>query len=146
MTAPDVGSGALLGRFCRGRKWLGLKSMIMVNRLGASSLRWCCNLESHLSFETETFLRLRSRAGNFLIAANARLRAAKNCGLCSSRSHRTPNVKDEPRPWLARRVPNYDLGSVVSGRDSFGSTRRDGHGRWLWRLVGPFFGAGNSSG
>ena len=77
VTAMGVGSGALLGRFCRGRKWLGLKSMIMVNRLGASSLRWCCNLESHLSFETETFLRLRSRAGNLLIAANSRKRAPK---------------------------------------------------------------------
>jgi len=22
---------------------------------------------------------------------------------------------------------------------SWSSTRRDGHGRWLWRLVGPFF-------
>ena len=50
-----------------------------------------------------------------------------------------PNVKDEPRPWPARRVPNYDLGSEVSLRKPFDSTRRDGHGRWLWRLVGPFF-------
>ena len=77
VTDIGVGSGALLGRFCRGRKWLGLKSMIMVNRLDASSLRGGCNLESHLSFETETFLRLRSRAGNFLIAANSRKRAPK---------------------------------------------------------------------
>ena len=85
VTDIGVGSGALLGRFCRGRKWLGLKSMIMVNRLGASSLRWCCNLESHLSFETETFLRLRSRAGHFLIAATSRQRAAKTCGLSPHR-------------------------------------------------------------
>jgi len=29
-----------------------------------------------------------------------------------------PNVKDEPRPWLARRVPREDWESVVSFRDS----------------------------
>ena len=28
------------------------------------------------------------------------------------------NVKDEPRPWLARRVRDYDLESGVSFRDS----------------------------
>ncbi len=27
-----------------------------------------------------------------------------------------PNVKDEPRPWLARRVPHDDLDSAVSFR------------------------------
>src|SRR5262249_54985368 len=32
-----------------------------------------------------------------------------------------PNVQDEPRLWLARLLR---------------SRRRDGHGRWLWRLVG----------
>src|SRR6187399_80324 len=71
VTAMVVGSGALLGRFCRDGKWLGLKSMIMVNRLGASSLRWGCNLKSHLRSKTETLLRLRNRAACFLIAANA---------------------------------------------------------------------------
>src|SRR5437773_1119420 len=35
------------------------------------------------------------------------------------------NVKDEPRLWLARLLR---------------SRRRDGHGRWLWRLVRLFFG------
>jgi len=49
-----------------------------------------------------------------------------------------PNVKDEPRPWLARRVPHDDLDSVVSSQSSFDRTRRDSHGRWLWRLVGPY--------
>jgi hypothetical protein len=49
-----------------------------------------------------------------------------------------PNVKDEPRPWLARRVRHDDLDSVASFGNSFGSTRRDGHGRWLWRLVRLF--------
>ena len=97
VTAMVVGSGALLGLFCRDGKWPGLKSMIRVNRLGASSLRWGCNLESHLRSGTETFLRLRSRRACFLITANARLRAAKNFGLSSSRSHRTPNVTGEPR-------------------------------------------------
>src|SRR6185295_6980779 len=38
-----------------------------------------------------------------------------------------PNVKDEPRPWLARRVQPDDLESVVSFRDSCDSTRRDSH-------------------
>ena len=118
MTAPDVGSGALLGQRRRRGKWLGLKSMITMKRLDAPSLRWDFNLEAHPSFETETFLRLRSRAAYFLIAANSRQRAAKNCGLSSSRPHRTPNVKDEPRPWLARRVRHDDLESVVSFRDS----------------------------
>src|SRR5438552_18365745 len=33
-----------------------------------------------------------------------------------------PNVKDEPRLWLARLLR---------------SRRRDSHGRWLWRLVRP---------
>src|ERR1041385_8926415 len=33
-----------------------------------------------------------------------------------------PNVKDEPRLWLARLLR---------------SRRRDRHGRWLWRLVRP---------
>ena len=50
------------------------------------------------------------------------------------------NVKDEPRPWPARRVRHDDPHSVVSFRISFGSTRRDGHGRWLWRLVRLFYG------
>src|ERR1044071_7033071 len=49
------------------------------------------------------------------------------------------NVKAEPRPWLARRVPKYDSRSVASFRKSFDSTRRDSHGRWLWRLVRPVF-------
>ena len=51
-----------------------------------------------------------------------------------------PNVKDEPRPWLARRVPHNDLDSGVSFRSSFDRTRRDSHGRWLWRLVSLFRG------
>ena len=38
MTAPDVGSGALLGQRTHGRKWLGLKSMIMVKRSGVPFL------------------------------------------------------------------------------------------------------------
>jgi len=45
------------------------------------------------------------------------------------------NAKDEPRLWPARRVLNYGLDSEVSSRNSFDSTRRDGHRRWLWRLV-----------
>ena len=35
-----------------------------------------------------------------------------------SLSYRSPNVKDEPRPWLARRVRDDDLDSGVSFRDS----------------------------
>src|SRR5258707_11551446 len=65
---------------------------------------------------------------------------------CTIRFHRTmifsylhgagsPNVKDEPRPWLARRVRHEGVESEVSFRDAFDSTRRDSHGRWLWRLV-----------
>jgi hypothetical protein len=46
-----------------------------------------------------------------------------------------PNVKDEPRPWLARRVQRDDLESEVSFGASWGSTRGDSHGRWLWRFV-----------
>jgi hypothetical protein len=46
-----------------------------------------------------------------------------------------PNVKDEPRRELARRVQDYDSNSVGSFRSSFGSTRRDRSRRWLWRLV-----------
>ena len=65
VTAMVVGSGALLGRKGRGRKGPGLKSMIRVNRLDASSLRWGCNLESRLSFETETLLGIRSRRRSF---------------------------------------------------------------------------------
>ena len=51
-----------------------------------------------------------------------------------------PNVKDEPRRELARRVQHYDSLSVVSFRTSFGRTRRDRSRRWLWRLVSRFSG------
>jgi hypothetical protein len=69
--------------------------------------------------------------------------ARANAGICHAACDLKPiemnhNVKDEPRPWLARRVRHDDLDSRVSIRDSFGSTRRDSHGRWLWRLVGRF--------
>src|SRR5688572_4283217 len=50
-----------------------------------------------------------------------------------------PNVKDEPRRELARRVQHYDSTSVVSFRSSFGRTRRDRSRRWLWRLVRRLF-------
>ena len=59
--------------------------MIMVKRLDAPSLRWGYNLESHPGLETETSLCLRNRAARFLIAANSRQRAAKNCGLSPHR-------------------------------------------------------------
>jgi len=49
-----------------------------------------------------------------------------------------PNVKDEPRRELARRVPHSELDSDPSFRLSFGRTRRDSSRRWLWRLVGRF--------
>jgi hypothetical protein len=48
-----------------------------------------------------------------------------------------PNVKDEPRRELARRVRRDDLESAVSIQSSQGSTRRDRSRRWLWRLVSP---------
>ena len=50
-----------------------------------------------------------------------------------------PNVKDEPRRELARRVPQSELDSDSSFRGAFGRTRRDRSRRWLWRLVGPLF-------
>jgi hypothetical protein len=50
-----------------------------------------------------------------------------------------PNVKDEPRRELARRVPHYESISAGSYRSSFGRTRRDRSRRWLWRLVRRFF-------
>jgi hypothetical protein len=49
-----------------------------------------------------------------------------------------PNVKDEPRRELARRVQHYDLRSAASFRFHFSSTRRDRSRRWLWRLVGRY--------
>jgi hypothetical protein len=52
------------------------------------------------------------------------------------RARLLPNVKDEPRRELARRVQDYDSLSVVSFRIFFGRTRRDRSQRWLWRLVG----------
>lgn len=52
--------------------------------------------------------------------------------------HLLPNVKDEPRRELARRVQDYDSPSAVSFRSSFGRTRRDRSRRWLWRLVSRF--------
>ena len=51
----------------------------------------------------------------------------------------TPNVKDEPRRELARRVRHHDPPFVVSLRNSLGRTRRDRSRRWLWRLVRPIF-------
>src|SRR5687768_6031775 len=48
-----------------------------------------------------------------------------------------PNVKDEPRRELARRVPRSELDSDSSFRSTFGRTGRDSSRRWLWRLVGP---------
>jgi len=49
-----------------------------------------------------------------------------------------PNVKDEPRRELARRVPQSELDSDSSFRNTFGRTRRDSSRRWLWRLVRLF--------
>ena len=46
------------------------------------------------------------------------------------------NVKDEPRPQPARLVRDSDFWSGVSFGNGLGRTRRDGCGRWLWRLVG----------
>ena len=56
----------------------------------------------------------------------------------SSDLHSLPNVKDEPRRELARRVPHSEMDSDSSFRSSFGRTRRDSSRRWLWRLVGRF--------
>ena len=42
-----------------------------------------------------------------------------------------PNVKDEPRRELARRVLHHDANSEVSFRSAFGRTRRDRSRRWL---------------
>ena len=50
-----------------------------------------------------------------------------------------PNVKDEPRPQPARLVPHSDFQSGISFENRLGSTRRDGCGRWLWRLVRRIF-------
>jgi hypothetical protein len=52
-----------------------------------------------------------------------------------------PNVKDEPRWELARRVQHYDSLSLASFRNSFDRTRRDRSRRWLWRLVGLVVGS-----
>jgi len=49
-----------------------------------------------------------------------------------------PNVRDEPRPRQARLLRPSIAHSVVSFRFAFNSRRRDGRGRWLWRLVRPF--------
>jgi hypothetical protein len=51
-----------------------------------------------------------------------------------------PNVKDEPRRELARRVQDYDSLSTVSFRTFIRRTRRDSCRRWLWRLVGLYGG------
>ena len=52
--------------------------MFLVNRLGASFLRWGGNVESQLRLETDTFLRVRIRAGPFRIALHSRLRVVNN--------------------------------------------------------------------
>src|SRR5437879_5590986 len=49
-----------------------------------------------------------------------------------------PNVKDEPRPRPARLLRHYVDESALSFDWSFNSRRRDGRGRWLWRLVGKY--------
>ena len=55
--------------------------------------------------------------------------------LCHGRIAFLPNVKDEPRPRPARLLrPSIAL-SVFSFDLAFVSRRRDGRGRWLWRLV-----------
>src|SRR4051794_7858723 len=51
---------------------------------------------------------------------------------------RTPNVKDEPRPRPARLLRPSIAHATVSFHFAFGSRRRDGRGRWLWRLVGEY--------
>ena len=52
-----------------------------------------------------------------------------------------PNVKDEPRPWPARLL-RYEIEQSFSAFDlTYVSRRRDGHGRWLWRLVRPVWGS-----
>ena len=66
---------------------------------------------------------------------------ACNWSLSNRSAHRLflPNVKDEPRRELARRVHHSVLDCDSSSRSSFGRTRRDSSRRWLWRLVGPIF-------
>src|SRR5437773_11098956 len=46
-----------------------------------------------------------------------------------------PNVKDEPRPRPARLLQASIGQPVVSFDSTYVSRRRDGRGRWLWRLV-----------
>src|SRR4051812_43383726 len=49
-----------------------------------------------------------------------------------------PNVKDEPRPRPARLLRPSIAHSVTSFDSAFVCRRRDGRGRWLWRLVRRF--------
>ena len=71
-------------------------------------------------------------------SSSAEAALALGCSIrcCSQLLSSGPNVKDEPRRELARRVQHYISLSVVSLRNSFGRTRRDRSRRWLWRLVG----------
>src|SRR5438445_306850 len=66
---------------------------------------------------------------------------AKDIPIANSTARRMllilPNVKHEPRPWPPgiRRKEIVESGSPFDS--TYNSRRRDGHGRWLWRLVRP---------
>src|SRR5438132_987461 len=57
----------------------------------------------------------------------------------------TPNVKDEPRPQPARLLQPAGDNSAHAFGYTFVSRRRDGCGRWLWRLVGPGYTIGRQA-
>ena len=126
MTDVGVGSGALLGGsgVCEQRVKLGqgCESSIrrVVQQRAADESRIFLSRTAHASPASLLFL-FRHHAGlSYAIAADA------------------PNVKDEPRPRPARLL----RASVAQSAFSFDSTcvsrRRDGRGRWLWRLVRRF--------
>jgi hypothetical protein len=82
---------------------------------------------------------MRRRRLTHRINQTARTAAESGINIAASASIFLPNVKDEPRRELARRVPQSELRSESSFRLPFGRTRRDRSRRWLWRLVSHFF-------
>jgi hypothetical protein len=147
VTDPDVGSGALLGRM------VGLEMELFCIGLtqGRRSTRAIKTLKRLTRDAEEPGHRVRSRclrserqnheappyAWCPLTRSFRPARHSLNLTLLTRAEEERilPNVKDEPRRELARRVPQSELDSDSSFRNSFGRTRRASSRRWLWRLV-----------
>ena len=111
MTDPRVGSGVLFGET---QRWntTERQTWINVNLLDASSLRWGDRVKLPRGFGADRKDARATQSERIACSNSLCPRMQNGCRLIAC----WPNVKDEPRPWPARRVRHDDLDSVASFR------------------------------